>query len=235
MSDRDTSGNLRGNIPRWGENEPELPNPSWPRVPSPGQPASPDRPGPVPPTRVWVDPQAGRDALADRLLQRRIVLASGILDDPAASRLMAQLLALDADGDGPVRLELQNLQAELPAALAVMGVLDVLQAQIVAYAGGETGGPALGVLASCPRRLAYPNATFTVSEPRLRFGGTVTAVTAQEQQAHRMTDTLFYRIAEASGRDVEDVREDARQRRILTVAEAIGYGLIHERAAKRTR
>jgi ATP-dependent Clp protease protease subunit len=126
------------------------------------------------------------------------VLVSGPLDEAAAARLMAQLLALDADGDGPVRLELQNLRAELPAALAVMGVLDVLQAKIVAYAGGETGGPALGVLASCPRRLAYPSATFTVSEPRLRFGGTVTAVTAQEQQAHRMTDTLFYRIAEAS-------------------------------------
>jgi len=111
---------------------------------------------------------------------------------------------------------------------------DVVRAEVQAFASGETGGPALGVLASCPRRLAYPNASFTLSEPRMRFGGTVTAVTAHEQQANRMTDSLFYRIAEATGRDAEDIRADARRGRVLTVAEAIGYGLIHDRAAKRT-
>jgi ATP-dependent Clp protease protease subunit len=188
----------------------------------------------VPPTRVWLDPQAGLpDALYERLLQQRIVLASGILDDAAATRLSAQLLTLDAEGDGPIRLELQNLRAELPAALAVMGVLDVLRVQAEAFASGETGGPALGVLAACPRRLAYPNASFTLSEPRLWFSGTATAVSAHEQQAGRMVDSLVYRIAQATGRDADDIREDTRRGRVLTVAEAIGYGLIHDRAAKR--
>jgi ATP-dependent Clp protease protease subunit len=188
----------------------------------------------VPPTRVWLDPQAAwQDTLYERLLEQRIVLASGVLDDPAATRLSAQLLTLDAEGDGPIRLELQNLRSELPAALALMGILDVLRAEVQAFASGETGGPALGVLASCPRRLAYPNASFTLSEPRLRFTGTATAVSAHEQQASRMVDSLFYRLAEATGRDAEDIREDARHGRILTVAEAIGYGLIHDRAVKR--
>jgi ATP-dependent Clp protease protease subunit len=189
----------------------------------------------VPPARVWLDPQAGwQDTLYERLLEQRIVLAAGVLDDPAATRLSAQLLTLDAESGGPIRLQLQNLQADLLAALTLMGVLDVLRAEVQAFASGETGGPALGVLAACPRRLAYPNASFTLSEPRLRFGGTVTAVTAHEQQAKRMTDSLFYRIAEATGRDAEDIRADARRGRVLTVAEAIGYGLVHDRAAKRT-
>jgi ATP-dependent Clp protease protease subunit len=188
----------------------------------------------VPPTRVWLDPHAAwQDRLYERLLEQRIVLASGVLDDPAATRLSAQLLTLDAEGDGPIRLELQNLRSELPAALALMGILDVLRAEVHAFASGETGGPALGVLASCPRRLAYPNASFTLSEPRLRFTGTATAVSAHEQQASRMVDSLFYRLAEATGRDAEEIREDARQGRVLTVAEAIGYGLVHERAVRR--
>jgi ATP-dependent Clp protease protease subunit len=188
----------------------------------------------VPPTRVWLDPQSGRqDELYERLLKQRIVLAAGILDDAAATRLSAQLLTLDAEGDGPIRLQLQNLQSELPAALTLMGVLDVVRAEVQAFASGQTEGSALGVLASCPRRLAYPNASFTLSEPRLRLRGTVTAVTAHEQQAKRMVDSLFYRIAEATGRDAEDVREDARRGRVFTVAEAIGYGLIHDRAVKR--
>ena len=208
---------------------PEFP---WPGRPSPGRPK--EDPGPVPPARVWLDPHAGlQDRLLERLLEQRIVLASGVLDDEAATRLSAQLLTLDAEGTGPIRLELQNLQADLQAALTLMGVLDVIRAEIQAFASGETGGAALGVLASCPRRSAYPNASFTLSEPKLQFGGTVTAVTAREQQARRMVDSLFYRIAEASGRDAEEIREDARRGRTFTAAEAIGYGLIHDRATKR--
>jgi ATP-dependent Clp protease, protease subunit len=187
----------------------------------------------VPPTRVWLDPHtAWQDTLYERLLQQRIVLAASILDDDAATRLSAQLLTLDAEGDGPIRLELQNLRADLPAALTVMGVLDVVRAPLHAFASGEIGGAALGVLASCPRRAAYPNASFTLSEPRLQFGGTATAVAAREQQVRRMVDSLFYRIADATGRPADEIREDARRGRTLTTAEAIGYGLITERVTK---
>jgi ATP-dependent Clp protease, protease subunit len=238
MSNQNGFGILRDvRDPRSGS-EPEFPWPGrpFPGRPLPGQPPFPGRPGPdpAPPARVWIDPHAGwQDKLFERLLEQRIVLASGVLDDAAATRLSAQLLTLDAEGDGPIRLELQNLQSDLPAALTLMGVLDVMRAEVHAYASGETGGAALGLLASCPRRLAYPNASFTLSEPRLRFGGTVTAVSGYEQQARRMVHSLFYRIAEAVGRDAEDVREDARRGRVLTTAEAIGYGLIHDRATRR--
>ena len=244
MSNPNVSGILRDVRDSRSGSDPEFPWPGrpfpgqpLPGQPGPGRPSFPARPGPdpAPPARVWIDPHAGwQDRLFERLLEQRIVLAAGVLDDAAATRLSAQLLTLDAEGDGPIRLELQNLQADLPAALTLMGVLDVMRAETHAFASGETGGAALGLLASCPRRLAYPNASFTLSQPRVRFAaGTVTAVSSYEQQASRMIDSLFYRIAEAAGRPAEDVREDARRGLVLTAAEAIGYGLIHDRATRR--
>ena len=206
--------------------------PGWPGTPhTPGWPATPPpvspEPLPASPVRVWLDPLADWQAsLYQRLLEKRIVLASGILDDEAAARLSAQLLTLDAEGDKPIRLELQNLRAKLPAALTVMGILDVLRVRVHGCVSGEISGPALGVLASCPQRTGYPNAIFTLAEPRLEFGGTVTAVTARQQQMTRMLDTLYYRLAEVTGREVDEIREDARGRRSLTTAQAIGYGLI---------
>jgi ATP-dependent Clp protease protease subunit len=176
---------------------------------------------------VWLDPNADwKGRLYERLLEKRIVLASGILDDDAAARFSAQLLTLDAEGDKPIRLELQNLQAELPAALTVMGILDVLRVPVHACVSGEIGGPGLGVLASCPRRSGYPNASFVLAEPKLRFAGTVTSLTAREQQVVRMLDTLYFRLAEVTGREVDQIRDDARRGRSLTTAQAIGYGLI---------
>jgi ATP-dependent Clp protease, protease subunit len=195
----------------------------------PGRPATP-APAPAPfgsPTRVWLDPQANwLSSLYERLLQRRIVLASGVLDDDAAARLSAQLLTLDAEGEAPIRLELQNLRAELPSALTVMGILDVLHVPVRGCVSGDISGPALGVLASCPHRSGYPNASFTLTEPRLDFRGSVTALTAREQQVTRMLDTLYFRLADVTGREVDEIREDARHGRTMTTAQAIGYGLI---------
>jgi ATP-dependent Clp protease, protease subunit len=225
---------LPGIPPRPGEpGWPGTPlTPGWPSTPlTPGWPATPPparpEPGPVPPVRVWLDPLADWQAsLYQRLLEKRIVLASGMLDDEAAARLSAQLLTLDAERDEPIRLELQNLRAELAAALTVMGILDVLRVRVHGCVSGEISGPALGVLASCADRTGYPNAIFTLAEPRLEFGGTVTAITARQQQVTRMLDTLYYKLAEVTGREVDEIREDARGRRSLTTAQAIGYGLV---------
>ena len=194
----------------------------------PDRPSSPPQsPGPVPSTRVWLDPHADwKNALYERLLAKRIVLASGLLDDDAAARLSAQLLTLDAEQKDPIRLELQNLRAELSAVVTVMGILDVLRVPVYACVSGEINGPALGVLASCPRRSGYPNATFVLAEPRLHFGGTVTALTAREQQMTRMLDTLYFRLADVTGREVDEIRKAARRGRTLTTGQAIGYGLI---------
>ncbi len=207
--------------------------PSIPGIPlTPGAPdwfpsSPPEAPGPVPPTRTWLDPQADWKAkLYERLMAKRIVLASGFLDDDAAARLSAQLLTLDAEQKTPIRLELQNLRAELSAVLTVMGILDVLRVPVHACVSGEITGPALGVLASCPRRSGYPNASFVLAEPKLHFGGTVTALAAREQQMTRMLDTLYFRLAEVTGREVDQIRDDARRGRTLTTAQAIGYGLI---------
>ena len=218
--------------------------PGWPGTPHvPSVPGAPDfpatppaPPGPVPPTRVWLDPHAEWESkLYERLLAKRIVMVSGLLDDDAATRLSAQLLTLDAEQKAPIRLELQNLRAELPAVLTVMGILDVLRVPVHACVSGEINGPALGVLVSCPRRSGYPNAIFVLAEPRLHLGGTVTAVTAREQQLTRMLDTLYFRLAEVTGREVDQIRDDARRGRTLTTAQAIGYGLIQtqETAAHR--
>jgi ATP-dependent Clp protease protease subunit len=225
MTPSSLTSHVPGPLPRPGEPRPG--ERGWPG--KPGWPGVPGVPGPAeqPRVRVWPDPDASwRTALYERLLAKRIVMATGQLDDEAASRLSAQLLTLDAEGGGPVRLELQNVRSGLSAALTVMGILDVMRVPVHACVSGEISGPALGVLASCPRRAGYPNAIFTLAEPRMDIGGTATAVTARQQQMTRMLDTLYFKLAEVTGRDMAEIREDSRRRRSLTTAQAIGYGLI---------
>ena len=185
------------------------------------------------PTRIWLDPRGWPESLYERLLDRRIVMVHGNLDGDAATRLCAQLLTLDAEGTAPIRLEMQNLTAELPAALSVMGILDVVRGPVTACAGGRIEGPALGILAACRHRRAYPNALFVLSEPQVSFDGTVTALASREEQARVMLDELFGRIAEVTGREADQVRADASRNRLLRVPEAIEYGLVEGHASAR--
>ena len=214
---------------RAGSFPPRPPMPPWrPGPPErPDQPPQPPRPNPaIQPTRIWVEQGEWPGRLYERLLNQRIVMASGCLDGEAATRLCAQLLTLDAEGEEPIRLELHNLDADLPAALTVMGVLDTLRVPVTAYAGGRTSGPGLGVLASARHRRAYPNAFFAMSEPKVSFDGSVTDVAMHEEQVRAMLDELYARLAEVTGHELDEVRDDARQGRLLTAEQAIGYRLI---------
>ena len=206
---------------------PLQPGPSpWPS-PGPGQHPWPGAPEPAAaPVRVWPDTGEGPRGLYERLLEHRIVMAHGHLDDEAATRLSAQLLTLDAEGDDPVRFELQNLTAGLGAALTVMGVLDTVGVPVRAQAGGQVTGPALGVLAACTERRAYPNAVFAMSEPAVEFDGSVTELASREEQVTQMLDSLYFRLAEVTGREVNEIRDDSRGSRILTADEAVSYGLV---------
>ena len=208
--------------------------PPSPGIPSPGTPPLPETPSrpdvapppAVTPTRVWPDLSPWPGRVYERLFERRIVLAHGELDGEAATSLCAQLLTLDAERNEPIRLELQGLTAELGAALTVMGVLDVLRVPVRACAGGQIGGPALGVLAAATQRHAYPNAVFLLSEPRLDFEGSATSLSSREEQVRGMMDALYLRLADVTGREVDEIRADARRGRYLTADEAVGYGLI---------
>jgi len=209
-----------------------------PEVPGPGspRPAVPPRPAPAPevtPAQLWPDRSRWPGQVYERLFERRIVLAHGELDEEAATSLCAQLLTLDAERNEPVRLEIQGLTAQLGAALTVIGVLDVMRVPVRAYAGGQVSGPALGVLAAAAERRAYPNAMLVLSEPRLGFQGSATSLSSCEEQVRVMLDALYLLLANVTGREVDEIRADARRGRYLTVEEAIGYGLIQEPAAPR--
>ena len=204
-----------GDLP-WGPPPPPFPGPAEPET----------VPGPVR-TQLWFTPPEPI-SIYEQLLQRRIVLASGHVTDETATRLCAQLLTLDAEGDGPIRFELQNLAADLTAAITVMGVLDTVGVPVRARVAGRMSGAALGVLAACPQRAAYPNAVFALSEPTAEFGGTVAVVTAREEQTRTMVDGLYERLAEASGHEIDEIRADFRSYRVLTAAQARDYALVTE-------
>jgi ATP-dependent protease ClpP protease subunit len=64
------------------------------------------------------------------LLERRIVVVSGRLDDAVAGRAAARLMALDALADEPIEVQLDCPDAALEAAFVLIDVIDSLRAPV---------------------------------------------------------------------------------------------------------
>jgi ATP-dependent Clp protease protease subunit len=97
---------------------------------------------------------------------------------------------------------------------------------------GQTGGPPLVVLAAARRREMTPHATLRLTEPPAAFRGDVTDVAAREQEHRRQVDMFYIRLAETTGREVDEIREDARDNRLFTAEDAVAYGLVQAIATR---
>jgi ATP-dependent Clp protease protease subunit len=170
----------------------------------------------------------GAPNTADLLLDRRIVLAAGYLDGACATEFSARLMMLDAAGKDPVAIHLCTPDGDLEAAFAVADTIGVLTCPVHVLVSGQVGGAVLAVLAAARRRNMTPLATLRLTEPRARFSGDAGEVAAFEAEHRRSVDALYTRLAEVSGREVDEIRRDARQGRLLTAEEALAYGLVHD-------
>jgi ATP-dependent Clp protease protease subunit len=202
----------------------------------PGDPSRPSRPpGPGEPPSVPGQPSwpGESDPLGDRLFEHRIVLANGHLDGARASELCAKLVTLDAAGEEPVTLHLWAPDGEIEASFAVADTIGVMTCPVHVLIAGQTGGPPLIVLAAARRRQMTPHALLRLTEPRGSIAGDATDVAVREEERRRLVDAFYIRLAEATGREVDEIREDARQDRLLTADEAVAYGLVQNVAAGR--
>jgi ATP-dependent Clp protease protease subunit len=204
---------------------PPVPSPLPPQYPPP----SPWRPEPRPPgpgaasLSVVVGPP---DWLGERLLEQRVVALSGELDADVVNRAVAALALLDSTGDEPVQLRLSGVNADLDAALPLVDAIDLMGAPVHATVLGTLTGAAVAVLAVADRRTAGAHAVVRLTEPRAPRHALGRKVEVLAAEHARQLRRLQERLAEATGRDVDQIAADMRTGRLLSADEARDYGLV---------
>jgi ATP-dependent Clp protease protease subunit len=218
ISDAGSVVDPTGTWPPW---PPEVP-PPWP----PGRP--PETPAPKPILPSWVEPDPSlldRDVAA-RLLEQRVIVLGGRLDDSAANRVTAQLLLLDARDDSAIELHLACSDADLEPSLALAGAVDLVGAPVHAVVRGTLRGPAVAVLCAAQQRAAHRHAMVILSLPQFSGEGTAGHLAALAEQHERQVARLRDLVATATGRAAPDVAADLEAGRVFSAEEAMEYGLV---------
>jgi len=190
----------------------------WPWLPAP----HPDAVG----QRAAAEPLS--DVLARRLLAERVVLLHGTLDDLSVTRVAAELMTLDAQGDDPVTLRVDCGEAALAPALTLMDVIELMGVPVHALGLGQVAGGAVGVVAVCARRSALPSTRFALLEPPTRMEAQVRDVARWAELRAAERRRFCERVGRAAGKSPEVVERDMERGRFLSASEAVAYGLIDE-------
>lgn len=164
----------------------------------------------------------------EHLLDERVVVIGGEIDDAAAHRVTAQLLLLAArDARRDIALYVLSPGGPAAAGLAIYDTMRLVAPDVATWAVGVVASTAqLLVTAGAPgKRHALPHARLRLHQPTARLGaGTDPAVRAGV--TGELRGEVAAAIARHSGRPVADVLADCDADRWFTAAQAREHGLV---------
>jgi ATP-dependent Clp protease protease subunit len=166
--------------------------------------------------------------LAQRLFEQRVVLLHGPLDETTATRVSAELMTLDAEGDDAVTLRIDCRDGSLSLALTLMDVIELSGVPVRALCMGQVGGPAAGVLSVCHHRATMPSTRFSLREPTTQFETRARDVEAWARLRSDERQRFTERVAAAVGRPVGAVADTFARGIFMDAREASEFGLIDE-------
>jgi ATP-dependent protease ClpP protease subunit len=131
---------------------------------------------------------------------------------PRASRVSAELMTLDAEGDTAISLRIDCGDGSLALALTLMDVIELLGVPVHALCMGQVGGPAVGVLSVCSHRSAMPSTRFSLREPTTEMQARARDVEQWAQLRADEWSRFTERLAAAAGRTAAAGRRDLCRR-----------------------
>ena len=146
-----------------------------------------------------------------RLLQDRIVLLSGEVNDESANLIVAQLLFLQAqDPKKTINMYINSPGGSVTAGLAIYDTMQFISCPVATYCVGQASSMGAILLASGEkgRRYALPHARIMVHQPWGGAQGKASDIEITAKEILRLKEVLNKILAEASGKTLEDVVHD---------------------------
>ena len=168
------------------------------------------------------------------LLERRVLVLDGVLDDDNGTLLAAQFLTLaDEDPAADISLWINSPGGSVPSMLAIRDVMRLIPCDVATFAFGLACSAGQFLLSSGTpgKRFALPHARILMHQGSAGIGGSAVEVELQAADLRLTRDTVLALIAEDTGQPIERIFEDSRHDHWYSAPEAKDYGFIDEIAA----
>ena len=166
-----------------------------------------------------------------RLMQDRIVLLGGEVNDDSANLIVAQLLFLQAqDAKKPVSMYINSPGGSVTAGLAIYDTMQFISCPVHTYCIGQAAsmGAVLLTAGEKGHRFALPNARIMIPQPWGGAEGKASDIEITCQEILRLKQKLNEILAAHSGQPMEQVVRDTDRDHFMGAEEARAWGLIDQ-------
>lgn len=166
-----------------------------------------------------------------RLMQDRIVLLGGEVNDDSANLIVAQLLFLQAqDAKKPVSMYINSPGGSVTAGLAIYDTMQFISCPVHTYCIGQAAsmGAVLLTAGEKGHRFALPNARIMIHQPWGGAEGKASDIEITCQEILRLKQKLNEILAAHSGQPMEQVVRDTDRDHFMGADEARAWGLIDQ-------
>jgi len=193
----------------------------------------PDMPSPAPaPKKAAEKPdETMRPGLAERLIDARTIQISSDINDKVASRVIAELLVLEAaDADKPITIFLNSPGGSVTSGFAIYDVMRFITPPVRVVCMGLTASIATVILMGARKenRLALPNTRLLIHQPLIPMTvyGPASDLEITAQEILKTRARINEMLAAETGQPLTRIEQDTQRDYWLNAQEAVSYGLL---------
>ena len=166
-----------------------------------------------------------------RLLNDRIVMLCGQVNDDIASLVVAQLLFLEAqDPNKDINLYINSPGGSISAGMAIYDTMNFIKCDVSTICMGLAAsmGSFLLTAGTKGKRIALPNSEILIHQPLISGGlsGQCTDIKIHSDHLVRTREHLNGILSEKTGQPLEKIIIDTERDNYMTAQQALEYGLI---------
>lgn len=184
---------------------------------------------PIVKNEVEARPAGLGDSVYQRLLKERIIWLGGEVTDDSANAVCAQLLLLAAENpDEDIFLYINSPGGSVTAGMAIYDTMQYVKPNVATVGMGLAAsmGQFLLTAGEKGKRFITPHTRVLMHQPSGGAGGSATDIRINAELIMAMKQELAEIIAQATGKDVEQIHRDFDRDKWFTAREALEYGFV---------
>lgn len=171
-----------------------------------------------------------------RLLNDRIIILNGEINDSVASVVVAELLFLEGqDPDKDISLYINSPGGSITAGLAIFDTMNYIKCDVSTICVGLAASMGSFLLAAGTKgkRYALPNSEILIHQPLGRVEGQASDMKIHTDHIIRIRQKMNKMYAEMTGQKLDVIERDTDRDFYMTADEAVTYGLVDKVIDKR--
>ncbi len=166
-----------------------------------------------------------------RLLEERIIILTGEINDQLASSIIAQLLYLESKNKNEqIYMYINSPGGSISAGFAIYDTMNFIQCEVCTIALGICASMAAFLLSSGSKgkRLALENSEVMIHQPLGGFNGQASDIEINAKRILKQKEKLNHILAHNTLQPLSKIVEDTDRDYFMDAKEALEYGIIDE-------